>query len=351
MSLPLVKVIIPCYGYAKWLGGCVASALDQPSVEVRVLVIDDCSPDDTPEVAARLMKGDSRIDYRRHDENRGLIGTINHGLDWAQDSDYVVVLSADDFLVPGSLGRAVQVMQERPNVGLVYGVAQYFSGDRPPLPARGRWRRTTLWRGARWVRTLCGSAHNAISSPEVVVRTSVHRAAGHYDPDCVHTSDLNMWLRIAAISDIAFIKGIPQAYYRVHGDSMLRSNRDPVLDLRERYKAFASLFAASGDQLRNVDELRSMVGRALARQALWAASRAVDRGLIEGPDALPVDELVAFALEVCPSATRLREWHGLRLRRAIGAGRSMWFPPFLITGAAHRALYHVRRARTTASGL
>lgn len=351
MTRPLVKVIVPCYGYAKWLGGCVASALDQPGVDVRVLVIDDCSPDDTPDVAARLMEDDSRIEYRRHEQNRGLIGTINHGLEWAQDSDYVVVLSADDFLVPGSLARAAKVMEEHSNVGLVYGPAHYLRGDGPPPAPRGRWRSTRVWRGRNWVRTRCESAHNCISSPEVVVRTLVHRAAGPYDPDCVHTSDLNMWLRIAAISDIAFIKGVPQAYYRVHGDSMLRSNRDPLLDLRERYKAFASLFASSGGQLENVEELRGMVGRALARQALWAASRAVDRGLTTGPDALPVDELVAFAREVCPTATRLREWHGLRLRRAIGAGRSIWFPPFVITGVAHRALYHVRRARTMASGL
>lgn len=351
MSRPLVKVIVPCYDYAKWLGGCLASALDQPGVQVRVLIIDDCSPDDTPEVAARLMEGDSRIEYRRHEQNRGLIGTINHGLEWAQDSDYVVVLSADDFLVPGSLARAVKVMEEHLNVGLVYGPAHYLRGEGPPPPPRGRWRRTEVWSGQRWVRTRCESAHNCISSPEVVVRTSVHLAAGHYDPDCVHTSDLNMWLRIATISDVAFIKGVPQAYYRVHSDSMLRSDRDPMLDLRERYKAFASLFAADPGVLQDRDELRAMVGRALARQALWAASRAVDRGLTEGPHALPVDELVRFAFEVCPSVTRLREWHGFRLRRAIGARRSMWFPPFVVTGAAHRALYHLRRLRTMTSGL
>jgi hypothetical protein len=351
MSPPLVKVIVPCYGYAKWLDGCVASALDQPRVEVRVLVIDDCSPDDTPEVAAQLMAADNRIEYRRHERNRGLIGTINHGLEWADDSDYVVVLSADDLLVRGSLGRAVDVMEASPGVGLVYGRAHYLRGEGPSPAARGRWRRTDVWSGDRWLRTRCRSAHNCISSPEVVVRTSVHRAAGRYDPSCVHTSDLNMWLRIAAISDVAFIKGVPQAYYRVHSDSMLRSDRDPLLDLRERRKAFESLFSSCGSELPGCDELRATVGRALARQALWAASRAVDRGLTDGPKALPVDGLVQFALDICPTATRLREWHGLRLRCALGSGRSLWFPPFVITGVAHRALYHVRRARTMTSGV
>jgi len=94
-----------------------------------------------------------------------------------------------------------------------------------------------------------------------------------------------------------------------------------------------------------------MAGRALARQALWRASRAYDRGLTEGPDALPVDELIAFALDVCPDARRLREWRGLQVRRRIGAGRSMLFLPFVATGAAHRVRGHVSQLRWRARGI
>jgi hypothetical protein len=60
---------------------------------------------------------------------------------------------------------------------------------------------------------------------------------------------------------------------------------------------------------------------------------------------------MAFALDVCPDARRLREWHGLTMRRWIGAGRSRWFPPFLLTGAAHRAAGHARRIRGAATGI
>lgn len=351
MTRPLVKIIVPCYRYANWLEGCVASALDQPGVDVRVLIVDDCSPDDTPVVGSALSAKDARVTYRRNAENMGLIGTINRGLDWADDSDYTVVLSADDLLVPGSLRRATSVMEASPNVGLVYGRARYAYVGLPLPSTRGRWRHTAVWSGQKWIRILCRSAHNCISSPEVVVRTSVHRAAGKYDPACVHTSDLNMWLRIAAISDVAFIKGVPQAIYRIHGDSMLRSDPDPLLDLRERWKAFDSLFASCGPVLEAREHLRTTVSRTLARQALWIASRAFDRGLTDGPGALPVDELIAFALDVCPDAQRLREWHGLRLRRMIGSGRSSWFFPFVVTGAAHRARFHARRIQGMAMGV
>jgi glycosyltransferase involved in cell wall biosynthesis len=279
------------------------------------------------------------VTFRHSTENQGLIGTANAGLAWA-DGDGVVLLSADDYLTPGALGRAGQVLLEKPSVGMVYGHAPYFSDDSSLPDATGRWRTTDHWAGRDWIRRRCRTAQNAISSPEVVVRTDVQHAIGGYDARCKHTSDLNMWLRIAAVSDVAFLRGVPQALYRVHADSMLRSEHTALRDLRERRLAFDCFFAGSGAQLDGAAELRAMAARAMARQALWRASRSYDRGLASGPDAEPVDELVAFALDVYDGTRNLREWHGLRLRRQMGEGRSGWFPPFLATGVAHRMAGH-----------
>lgn len=337
---PTVGVIVPSYNYGHLLEGCVRSVLAQDdAVEPRVLVVDDLSSDDTAEVGARLAAADPRVTFVRHAINQGLIGTANEGLAWASGTtDYVVLLSADDFLTPGALGRAVAVMEAHPEVGMAYGHAPYFGdADDPLSEPTGDWAGTDLWRGADWIARRCRSGHNCISSPEVVVRTAVQDAVGGYDPDCTHASDLNMWLRIAAVADVAYLRGVAQARYRVHADSMLRSGHNPLRDLRERAKAFSSFFARSGDRLGGRRAaLEASAGRALARQALWRASRAIDRDLLDGPDALPFDDLVAFAREVCPDVERLREWHGLRLRQRLGAGRSRWFVPFLVTGAAHR---------------
>jgi hypothetical protein len=332
---PAISVVVPCYGYAGVLEGCVRSVLGQDGVDVRVLILDDASPDDTPAVAGRLAAADPRVTYRRAPENQGLIATANEGLAWA-DGDGVVLLSADDLLTPGALARAGQVLLDRPGVGLVYGNAPYFADESSLPDATGRWRATDQWAGRDWIRRRCRTAHNCISSPEVVVRTGVQHAVGGYDARCQHTSDLNMWLRVAAVADVAYLRGVPQALYRVHADSMLRSEHTALRDLRERRLAFDCFFDGSGAELPGAGELRRTAARAMARQALWRASRSYDRGLVSGPGAEPVGELVDFALDVYDGARGLREWRGLALRRRLGEGRSGWFPPFVATGAAHR---------------
>lgn len=345
VTRPLVSVIVPCYNYGHFLEGCVASVLSQRGVDVRVLVIDDRSTDDSASVCSRLAERDERVEYHQHLENAGLIATANEGLEWAQ-GEFVVLLSADDLLVPGSLQRAAAVMREHADVGMVYGRPLIAHEGRALPHPTGRWRSTRVWTGEEWIRMRCRTGHNCISSPEVVVRSSVQRAVGGYDPACYHTSDLNMWLRIAAVSRIAYIRGTPQAIYRIHAASMMRSQDGPLTYLRERRAAFDSFFASCGPRLEAPDRSRAIVGRTLARQALWRACREVETRSSEQA----IDEYVDFALDIYPDARLLREWRGLALRRRLGAGRSRAFPPFALAGASHRMRYHADRARWRLTG-
>src|SRR5947209_17315201 len=100
-----VSVIVPCYNYAHYLPSCIESIVGQENVEVSVLILDDCSTDDTPTVASKLAT-DSRVEVRRHERNVGHIATYNEGLEWVR-ADYTVLISADDLLTPGALARAV----------------------------------------------------------------------------------------------------------------------------------------------------------------------------------------------------------------------------------------------------
>ncbi|HJZ35261.1 MAG TPA: hypothetical protein VJ204_03220, partial [Solirubrobacterales bacterium] len=88
-----------------------------------------------------------------------------------------------------------------------------------------------------------------------------------------------------------------------------------------------------------------------ARQALWKASRAYDKGEADGAGTREVEGLVDFALTTSPGARQLPEWWGMRLRRRLGSGRSLAFLPFLVTGAAHRLRVSYGHWRLQARGL
>ncbi|MFE2753285.1 glycosyltransferase [Actinosynnema sp. NPDC059335] len=320
---PTVDVVIPCYNYARFLRACVRSVLDQTGVDVRVLIIDDTSSDDTPEVMAELVR-DPRVEGRRHEVNQGHIATYNEGLlEWAK-ADYTVLLSADDLLAPGALARAAEVFEAHPNVGMVYGRVVYYTADgvgdrttghddprlpRVVTPPPGR----TVWSGVDWIEARCRTGQNVLSSPEAVVRTSVQQRVGGYRPDLPHAGDLEMWMRIAAVSDIGYVRGKPAAYYRVHQQSMMRTQFSSLFaDLEQRQAVFERFFAEHPDL---PPRLRALANRSIAKDALWRAVRAYDRDRLAE---IPVDELVAFARRVYPDATRLPEYGALRRRRALG---------------------------------
>lgn len=330
-----MDVVVPCYNYAHFLPACVASVLGQDGVEVRVLIIDDCSTDDTPAVMAELT-ADPRVRGRRHETNMGHIATYNEGLlGWAE-ADYVSLLSSDDLLAPGALSRATALMERHREVGMVYGRAVYFTDHdhlprAVPLPTGSK-----VWAGADWLAGRCRTAHNVISSPEVVLRTSVQRAVGGYRPSLPHSGDLEMWLRVAAVSAVGHVRGPAQAFYRIHQDSMLRTNWAEFLpDFEQRRAVFDAFFDDYGPRVRDAARLHDLARRALARDALWAACRAIDRGRT----GIPVEGLVAFASDTYPAYRSLREYRSLQRRQRLGAelcGRTRLF----VASSAGRRVRH-----------
>jgi peptidoglycan/LPS O-acetylase OafA/YrhL len=330
---PSVSVVIPCYNYGRYLDTCVRSVLDQDGVDVRVLIIDDASSDDSALVAARLAAEDERVEVRAHSANHGHIATYNEGLlEWA-DGDYSVLISADDLLTPGSLARATDVLEANPGVGFVYGRAAYWRDDEPLPAARVQPKGTTVWRGLEWLQIVCGLAHTPVTSPEVVVRTALQKQIGGYLHELPHTGDAEMWMRFAAHSDVAYVKGADQAYYRMHATNMT-TERVPIVDLRQRKAAYDALFAARGDRIPDADRLAGRVHRAMAKEALWRACRAYERRRM---DTTPIDELTAFARSAYPRVHRLPEYWGLRWRQMVGPKLCPYLQPIMVS-AVHRRL-------------
>ena len=328
---PTVSVVIPCYRYGRFLPDCVASILSQDGVDVRILIIDDASPDDSAQVAAALAASDERVSYRVHAENKGHIATYNEGLlDWA-DGDYSVLISADDLLTPGALARATAVLDAHPAVGFVYGHPIDWNDSTPQPAPRTSAAAPTIWPGHDWLQIVCELGHTVVSGPAVVVRTTVQQQIGGYLPELPHTGDVEMWMRFAAYADVAFVKGSDQAVYRIHG-SQMSVERVPLVDLEQRKAAYDMLFEAHGAAIPGGPRLHSQASRMMAKEALWRACRAHERRTM---DSVPVDELAAFAQQTYPHAARLPEYWGLRWRRRVGPRACPYLQPLMVS-AVHR---------------
>jgi glycosyltransferase involved in cell wall biosynthesis len=331
-----VSVFIPCYKYGHFLEESVASVLDdQEGVDVRVLIIDDASPDDSAEVARKIAAREPRVEVAVHAANKGNIATFNEGLEWA-DGDYCILLSADDRLTPGALRRARDLLDAHPGVGFVYGHALWTMHGAPLPAARTRVRGWSVWPGQWWLDRRFRQAENPIISPEIVVRTSLQKRVGGYDAQLPKAADFEMYMRLAANADVGFIRGVDQAYYRVHGENMSKAV-SALMDLRQRRSVFEVVLDRYGDRLSDTKRLSDIVHHQLGREALWAAGRVYDRGrrrqtelarrfLGAGADEeeRDVDELVAFAFDCWPGVSRLPLYRTLQSRKHIGP-RGMYY--------------------------
>lgn len=336
-AMSSVSVVIPCYKYGHYLEECVASVLDdQEGVDVRVLIIDDASPDDSAEIARKIAAREPRVELAVHARNKGPVATFNEGsFEWA-DGDYTLLLSADDRLTPGALRRAKDLLDANPGVGFVYGHALWAIEGEPLPAARAKLKGWSVWSGQRWLEHRFHQAENSVMSPTPVVRTSVQKRVGGYDARLTRPCDMEMWMRLAAHADVGFLRGVDQAFYRVHPQSMSRAISS-LTDLRDRRFVFDVALDRYGDRLSDTKRLSDIAHRKLSQEALWAAGRVYDRGRIRScelgrrllgagvnEDEREIDELLAFAFDCWPEVSRLPLYRTLESHRRIGP-RGMYY--------------------------
>ena len=300
---PVISVVIPCYNYARYLPDAVGSVVAQQDVDVEVIIVDDVSTDDSLRVARGLAAAHPNVRVLASEQNGGHVRAFNAGWQVASGA-YIVKLDADDLLAAGALARAAALFEAHPNVGLVYGHPRHFDGA---LPAgRVREVRWTVWAGRDWLAERCRLGVSAITNPEMVLRSAVLAELGPMDPALPYAPDMEIAMRVAAVSDVGWIGGADQALHREHGASMSATDGSGTLvDLIARAGAFASVFRRVGGRLPEAARLGDEARCALARDALRFASAALDRGRPKEDYA----DLLDFAAGVWPPAT---EWGTFR---------------------------------------
>jgi len=307
-----IDVIVPCHKYGHFLAECVESVLQEPVSDLRVLIIDDASPDETAEVAAELARRDSRVALLRHPANRGHITSYNEGLDWAA-ADYTLLLSADDMVLPAALMRATKFLDAHPEAGFVYGPFVEFRDRRdlaniPPKPAA---RGGTVLGGSQFLRL--NRHFNPVHTSTAVVRTRLQKELGGYRHELAHAGDVEMWMRFAAHGCVGRLDTF-QGAARRHGRNMSDAYySDILLEIRQRKMAYDLFFQHCEHCVPDVNEMKHYLDSGLAETAIRLASQPFSRG-----DTERFKAVLAFALTLDPGIRRSAAWKLQACKRMIG---------------------------------
>lgn len=215
-SQPFVSIVVPSYNGARYLRESLDSIVAQTYPRTEILLMDDASTDETEEIAASY--GDA-IAHHRHSRTLGQFENVNSGIARAS-GELVAVYHADDVYGPEIVEREVSYLTAHPEVGAVFCKQIFIDADGRPYGRLQLPEEIAGGRPLRYEEVLNGLLRNKnrfMSCPSSMVRASVYREVGGYDPRFRIESDLEMWLRIARRHCIGVIDQHLYGYRRGHG--------------------------------------------------------------------------------------------------------------------------------------
>lgn len=231
---PIVSVILPTFNRARTLTRAIRSVLAQTFQEWELLVVDDASIDETSNLMRKFS--DARIRYIRHEHNRGPSSARNSGIEVARGA-YIAFLDSDDEWFPEKLADDISVFGlDGEGVGLVY------SGE-IALDAGGRNVMSLPEIQGRAYENLL--AHDFIGGcSRVTVRANALEIVGRFDEQLANEEDWDLWLRIAKVFVIKFVRKYAVKHYVGHNQITNTTG-----SLRRIYEGRALIIGKHRDQM------------------------------------------------------------------------------------------------------
>lgn len=217
---PKISVIIPAYNGAAFLPRTLESVFQQTLKPFEIIVVDDGSTDNTPEV---LTPFKDRIIYHRK-KNGGAANAMNTGMELAK-GDLIAILEQDDLWFKNKLEKQAELMLKFPEVGITCAnFVTRFAGQNTPLKrhfARLRLRNTYNFDGPlqgnnQWI---IMKENFVCTFSSVMIRREVIEQAGGTNPDFKICFDYEYWIRCAGVAKFALQSDI-LLFKRVHGGNL-----------------------------------------------------------------------------------------------------------------------------------
>ncbi len=104
MATPYFSIIIPMYNAEKYIKVCVGSVLAQTFQDFEIIIIDDCSTDNSYKICQELYGNNKKIRLIRHEKNQGAGFARNNGIKNSH-GEYIMFVDSDDAIMPYSLEK------------------------------------------------------------------------------------------------------------------------------------------------------------------------------------------------------------------------------------------------------
>ena len=248
-TAPAVSIILPTFNRAGFLPQAFKAICDQTFTDWELIVVDDGSTDDTRSYVADFAKGCERPVRYQYQENQGAYGARNTGLDLAR-GNYFAFYDSDDLWLPHHLADSVDVLEKRPDIGLVHANIERINVDGSKTLSVKRY-----WSAGMDPFATVYLRREHVSCSTVVARRELIDRVGRFDEafNRIGCEDRDLWLRCAAESGFVYIDAV-HLRYRTHEENMSGN-------FEKMQRARSLLVEKFSDTPR---------GRPLARQA-WAA--------------------------------------------------------------------------------
>lgn len=334
---PLVSFVVPCYKFAHLLSQCVSSILAQTYENFEILIMDNCSPDNTAEVAQSFE--DPRVKHIRNESNIGHVRNFNKGITMSRGK-YVLLVPADDFLVsPHLLERFVNVMERSPQVGYVFCRAVELDGPVLEFTTCGAEDRT--WVGEDFLKQLV--EHNCIVMSSVMVRKECYEKISLFPLDLPYAGDWYLWCVFALRHHVAYVSE-PMVCWRVHEESLSTAFRQEgsFVCTVDEIKVLSRL--AGEAEVAGISSLRPRCNASIANRTVRAL-RAVSSGSQISFDGSEFETLITRNAKSPKDEVDLRArihialgdeqyWHGETIQAARSYRRGLEFQPWSLKGWA-----------------
>jgi len=203
---PLVSVVTPSYNQARFLEETIRSVLAQDYPHVEYLLVDGGSSDGSLEI---IRKYADELAWWVSEPDRGQTDAINKGFAQAQ-GDIFAWLNSDDTYEPGAISEAVAFLQSHPQVGMVYGDANFINAQGEVI-GKFNAQQTNLKRLRR------GGVY--IPQQSAFWRAALWQQVAPLDSSVYFAMDYDLWVRLAKITELRYLPGRIWANFRLHGDA------------------------------------------------------------------------------------------------------------------------------------